>query len=417
MGERNRRQMERFLLLLLPFTVYGGTIFDLPNFKGSVEIKKEGDIPKASEFFTKYAAGWGKPFIMKGAAKKITAFKEWSNDKAMAKRFPRAMFTQIEFAKKETRMAGAAAWPVTKFLEKYNTTDAYVVSNLDRYMAADVEIPELIKCGYATSYLDVNNFWFSSGNSDSVIHNDDQDNVNCVLSGTKRFFMVDPRHKNYVESEACGWTVASETGKGYGAYGGPPVIDSTNMDLQKFPRWKEVPWYDATVEAGDCLFIPTSWYHQVHTPKGRSQAFNIWWWRRDGPYSDSELKAWDECPHRDKRVTIGDCKFGYEGPPDPPATPFNPGRMTHCKGLEHVPPQTKDAYSSITNWQRFPERRLFHLLQTQEGVKDLFQHPNIVDLMTKVQTQTQAAQWGQQRPPASHPLKQDEDDDDGDEDL
>ena len=32
---------------------------------------------------------------MKGAAKKITAFKEWSNDKAMAKRFPRAMFTQV----------------------------------------------------------------------------------------------------------------------------------------------------------------------------------------------------------------------------------------------------------------------------------------------------------------------------------
>ena len=163
-------------------------------------------------------------------------------------------------------MAGAAAWPVTKFLERYNTTDAYVVSNLDRYMAADVEIPELIKCGYATSYLDVNNFWFSSGNSDSVIHNDDQDNVNCVLSGTKRFFMVDPRQKNYVESEACGWTVASETGKGYGAYGGPPVIDSTNLDLKKFPRWKEVPWYDATVEAGDCLFIPTSWYHQARPP-------------------------------------------------------------------------------------------------------------------------------------------------------
>ena len=44
-------------------------------------------------------------------------------------------------------------------------------------------------------------------------------------------------------------------------------------------------------------------------------------------------------------------------------------------------------------------------------------HPNIVELMTKVQTQTQAAQWGQQRPPASQPLKQDEDDDDGDEDL
>ena len=148
-------------------------------------------------------------------------------------------------------MAGSDQWPVVKFLAKYNTTDAYVVSNLDKHMAPDVEIPELIKCGYATSYLDVNNFWFSSGDSDSVIHNDDQDNVNCVLSGKKRFFMVDPRNKTYVESDACGWTIAGETGKGYGAYGGPPVIDSANIDLKKFPRWAEVPWYEATVEAGD----------------------------------------------------------------------------------------------------------------------------------------------------------------------
>ena len=60
-------------------------------------------------------------------------------------------------------------------------------------LGKDVELPELIKCGYATSYLDIENFWFSSGDSDSVIHNDDQDNVNCVIDGTKRFFMVDPR--------------------------------------------------------------------------------------------------------------------------------------------------------------------------------------------------------------------------------
>jgi len=156
---------------------------------------------------------------------------------------------------------------------------------------------------------------------------------------------------------------------------------------------------------------------QVHTPSGRSQAVNIWWWRRDGPYTPEELKAWDECPHRDRKVTIGDCKFGYEGPPDHPQTPFNPGRLTSCKGLEDVPQQKMDAHSAITHWQRFPERRLFSLLQSKEGVKDLFTAP--VELMTKVQTEYQKAEWAQRRPPGSQPLKQDEDDGDdgGEEDL
>ena len=78
---------------------------------------------------------------MKGAAKKMTAFKEWALDSDMAKRFPRSMFSQasqrtlrhdntagnptlsfliicflpfsqIEFAKKETRQAGAGSWTV-----------------------------------------------------------------------------------------------------------------------------------------------------------------------------------------------------------------------------------------------------------------------------------------------------------------
>lgn len=155
---------------------------------------------------------------------------------------------------------------------------------------------------------------------------------------------------------------------------------------------------------------------QAHTPNERSQAINIWWWRRDGPYTDAELQAWDECPHRNKRVTIRDCQFGYEGPPDHPQTPFNPGRMTRCKGLESVPPQKVDAHSSITHWQRFAERRLFALLD-KAGYKGdaLFSAP--IEVQTKLQTENQKAMWAQQRPPSMQPLKQEGgDEEDGDED-
>lgn len=132
-------------------------------------------------------------------------------------------------------------------------------------MAADVDIPDVIKCGYATAYLDMQYMWFSSGGSNSVIHHDELDNVNCVLSGRKRFFMVDPRHKIYVENEELGWRVSDTEDKstGYGSFAGPPVLDPTDLNLNDFPRWKEVPWYDAQIEAGDCFFLPTAWYHQV----------------------------------------------------------------------------------------------------------------------------------------------------------
>merc|ERR1712046_535954 len=145
---------------------------------------------------------------MKGAAKKMTAFTRWKLDKDMKQDHANAVFTQIEFAKQETRVAPSSGMQVPEFLKKYNHTDCHAVSALPPSMAAQVELPELIKCGYATTYLDVNNLWMSSGGTDSVIHNDDQDNVNCVLSGTKRFFMVDARNKTHLENEACGWMIA-----------------------------------------------------------------------------------------------------------------------------------------------------------------------------------------------------------------
>merc|ERR1712216_524348 len=113
----------------------GKTLFDLPKYKGMVETREEGDLPAPLEFYTKYATGFGKPFIMKGAAKKMTAFTKWRLDADIARHFPNAYFDQIEFAKKETRVADANRWPVSKFLREYNHTDCYVVSKLHKGMA------------------------------------------------------------------------------------------------------------------------------------------------------------------------------------------------------------------------------------------------------------------------------------------
>lgn len=246
----------------------------------------------------------------------------------------------------------------------------YAVTSVPPEMAKDVELPELMKCGYAMNYLDVNNMWVSSGGTKSVIHNDDQDNINCVFSGKKRFFFVDARNKTYIENEKLGWTIADEemqknpNYKGYGAFGGGMDVD--RMDLEKYPKWSQVPWYDAQLEAGDCLYIPTSWYHHVLS-HGRNIAVNIWWWRRD-PHN---MKDIDKCPNREKKITLGDCKFGYDGPPEGPTDEPSVKKMTKCNGAVNEDPKPVDAFSFITRWQRFPERRLFAELGRKHGITDV----------------------------------------------
>ena len=35
------------------------------------------------------------------------------------------------------------------------------------------------------------------------------------------------------------------------------------VDLDEFPSLRKIPWFEATVEKGDCIYIPYLWLHQV----------------------------------------------------------------------------------------------------------------------------------------------------------
>ena len=44
---------------------------------------------------------------------------------------------------------------------------------------------------------------YSSGNTSSVVHTDDYDNINCLLQGDKQFILLDPNTYSDVADEVC----------------------------------------------------------------------------------------------------------------------------------------------------------------------------------------------------------------------
>jgi lysine-specific demethylase 8 len=108
----------------------------------------------------------------------------WS-DAYLRENFADVQLDGVEFAKKETRVADQREMTLGEFLEKYNTSDIYTVSSLPDKMQRQVKLPPFLNCGGFDNYMESAIMWFSSGGTKSVIHNDGQDNVNCVLSGTK----------------------------------------------------------------------------------------------------------------------------------------------------------------------------------------------------------------------------------------
>ena len=116
---------------------------------------------------------------------------------------------QAEYARKETRTARTSKLRLREFVDSYRQTDVHLVSFLPPEMQADVLLPPFLSCRPHAAHLDTHNLWWSAGNhTRSVLHNDDQDNLNCVLAGRKRFAFFHPREKPTIETDAFVWVNA-----------------------------------------------------------------------------------------------------------------------------------------------------------------------------------------------------------------
>merc|ERR1719350_2647801 len=98
------------------------------------------------------------------------------------------------------------------------------------------------------------------GISKSVIHSDDHDNLNCLISGKKRFIIFKNDRKflkhlpKYPERNEFGFVDEDHPNvKSYGVCAAN--IDVDRVDLLKYPRWAEVEYWTADLGPGDCLFL------------------------------------------------------------------------------------------------------------------------------------------------------------------
>lgn len=196
------------------------------------------------------------------------------------------------------------------------------------------------------------------GGTESVIHTDSHDNLNCVFAGSKRFYIADSAYYGIVTDKRCGWVEVEEEVKeaakngelpmdeagnvdeeevrkkfGYGAFS--KRINVSAVDLLKYPCWANIPYQEATLYPGDCLFIPQYWIHHVASDGGedsRSIATNLWWSRPE-KYDPQDCVAsfyGDSSP-----IPASDCEF-YEMDGSDSAPSFD--KMPPChpsRGRKH----------------------------------------------------------------------------------
>ncbi|XP_013411943.1 jmjC domain-containing protein 5 [Lingula anatina] len=217
--------------------------------------------PDPATFYNNYIKP-GKPLLFKGKAKGIPAFNLWT-DEYLRNKYGDIKI-DIEKGKKETRQGGMLRVPMSTFLNLYKEANIYMVYSLGSKMMEEFHLPKPLLCGGYTKILQDAVLWFSSGGTKSVLHSDDIDNINCLMDGTKRLIFIDKKYKDLVEKD------------GFREDGGYSSVDVEKVDMEKFPSFRNIPWSEVTMDKGDCLFIPTGWYHHVSSTGPRNLAINIW---------------------------------------------------------------------------------------------------------------------------------------------
>ena len=224
----------------------------------------------------------GRPLVLRGYAKRMPAWSKWSSDIKLRELYPNAMLDVERGNKQETRTHVQQSLSLSDFVDQYHNESVYAVASLPMEMSRDIYLPEWVEEGGYTSHLQTSIMWWSSGGTKSVIHNDDQHNINCLFAGKKRLAFWSLHDRDVIETEECGWLIAeNDVSLGYGTYAGH--MNVTHMDLENYPCWSKLQWFEAEMEEGDCLLIPAKWYHHVDSQEinGRNLAVNMWFGSRE----------------------------------------------------------------------------------------------------------------------------------------
>lgn len=231
---------------------------DLP---GSVAVDELAKTPSWEVLFENYVR-LNKPVVMRGAMRDQPAFTLWT-DEALKSALG-GLRVDAETSKTETRGNPTQRMSLAELLGRMYRDELYAVIPLEREGAAleHVFVPQPLDCKQV--WPQSLTAWLSSGGTSSVLHQDDAENFLMLLDGQKSVMLV---HQD----------LASEVYSDIAEHPGTSPVHQDSVDMVNFPRFANVTWSHATLNPGDALYIPHSYWHQVNSAPGRNLALNMWW--------------------------------------------------------------------------------------------------------------------------------------------
>mmetsp|Transcript_16116 Transcript_16116/g.36126 ORF Transcript_16116/g.36126 Transcript_16116/m.36126 type:complete len:591 (+) Transcript_16116:69-1841(+) len=336
--------------------------------------------PHPRAFWEKHMTKW-KPAVLKGAqagwpgmdwTKEVLTEKfGWVDAKLEPKVEARGndtAYKELDAISRNHRMS------VAEYLRVEKGKNMYVVSTIPQAMAWEVAHPMPLLCGsrrkmlnrqskppYTTTeheypheanytwmtHVFEANLWIATGYTRSQLHYDKEWNVNCLLSGTKRWFFLD----NFNYTKDLQWSRGEKFKPEdplNNAWTDWVFVDPDHVDLIVQHKLRNMDYYELIQEAGDCIFIPYAMLHQVTKMDEGLQVAASWMFLPESLY-DEEVCA--EAPlDDDLPLAAMDTLYMYTGKGLIPQGYMDP--LLFVRKLEHFMRSNKEKYLSVKTLTR-----------------------------------------------------------------
>ncbi|NES98967.1 MAG: cupin-like domain-containing protein [Sphaerospermopsis sp. SIO1G2] len=126
----------------------------------------------------------------------------------------------------------------------------------------DIQTPEYIKPGDPV----LANLWMGTGGNISPLHWDSAQNLLSQIQGRKRILLFEPKQTEFLYPFPANSKIPHMS-----------QVKVDRPDFNKFPKSQNARYTECTIEAGEMLFIPPFWWHQVYSLDQLNVAINFWW--------------------------------------------------------------------------------------------------------------------------------------------
>ena len=133
----------------------------------------------------------------------------------------------------------------------------FIDKNLSLDTARWMGIPEMEIPDFIEKYLSLATiFWMSTNGNITQLHHDPVESVLCQVRGRKRILLFEPKQSSFLYP-------FPKHSKMPLPYLSQLNIDQTDID--KFRKFINAKYIECILEAGEILFFPSFWWHQVYS--------------------------------------------------------------------------------------------------------------------------------------------------------